>query len=85
VIPTLDDVLDEYETWSKDHGLREKRSLVTELLDEAWALEPEPADEPARALPTSTTSGSGSTSNMPGSSIELVTRRRATRASPIVR
>lgn len=47
MIPTFDDVLDEYEAWSNDRGLREKRPLITELLEKAWALRPEPADEPA--------------------------------------
>jgi hypothetical protein len=47
VIPSVDDVLDEYEAWSSDGGLRDKRPLITELLDEARALRPEPADEPA--------------------------------------
>ncbi len=47
MIPTVDDVIDEYEAWSGDRGLREKRALLTELLHEAWGLAPEPADEPA--------------------------------------
>jgi hypothetical protein len=47
VIPVAEDVLAEYEAWSGDLDLREKRALLAELLAEARALQLEPAEEPA--------------------------------------
>lgn len=46
MIPTFEDLVADHET-SGGRSFRGKEPLFTSLLDEAWALRPEPADEPA--------------------------------------
>jgi hypothetical protein len=49
VIPTVEDIIDAYELATGDRTLRDEytQSLLTKLIEEAWAIEHEPADEPA--------------------------------------
>jgi hypothetical protein len=46
VIPTFEDLVADYEN-SGGRSFREKEPLFIKLLDEAWSLKPETADEPA--------------------------------------